>query len=51
MLVGTDYQTWDRVIRTEGIGKCNNNGLLLLKKRAEHETNTVFRLPTRNKNS
>ena len=50
--VGTDHQTWEGVIGTERIGTCNSNGLLLLKKCAEHElqiTNTVFRLPTRNK--
>ena len=52
--VGTDHQTWEGVIGTEGIGKYNSNGLFLLKKCAEHElliTNTVFRLPTRNKTS
>ena len=52
--IGTDHQTWEGLIGTEGIGKCNSNGLLLLRKCAEHElliTNTVFRLPTRNKTS
>ena len=42
------------MIGTEGIGKCNSNDLLLLKKCVEHEllfTNTVFRLPTHNKAS
>ena len=37
--VGTDHQTWEGVIETEGVGKCNSNGLLLLKKCAEHELN------------
>ena len=27
--VGTDHQTWEGVIRSEGVGKCNINGLLL----------------------
>ena len=48
--VGTDHQTWEGVIGSESVGKCNSNGLLLLRKCAEHElliTNTVFRLPTR----
>ena len=52
--VGTDHQTWEGVIRFEGVEKCNINGLLLLRKCAEHDlliTNTVFRLPTRRKTS
>ena len=49
--VGTDHQTWEGVIGPEGVGKFNNNGLLLLRKCAERGlliTNTVFRLPNRN---
>ena len=50
--VGTDHQTWDGVIGTQGVGKSNSNGILLLKTCAAHEliiTNTLFRLPNRNK--
>ena len=52
--VGTDHQTWEGVIGSEGVGKCNSNGLLLLRKCAEHDlliTNTVLKLPNRNKTS
>ena len=52
--VGTNDQSWEEVIGPEGVGKCNSHGLLLLSKCAEHDlliTNTVFRLPTRNKTS
>ena len=52
--VGTDHQTWEGVIGSEGVGKCNSNGLLLLRKCAEHNlliTNTVFKLPNRPKSS
>ena len=30
--VGTDHQTREGVIGTKGVGKCNGNGHLLLKK-------------------
>ena len=47
--VCTDHKTYEGVIGSESIGKCNNNGILLLKKCAELLiTNTVFRLPNRN---
>ena len=50
--VGTYHQTWEGVITPEGVGKCNSNGHLLLRKCAEHDiliTNTVFPLPNSNK--
>ena len=51
---GTDHQTWEGVIGTEEVGKCNSNGLLLLRKCAGQElliTNTLFRLLNRYKTS
>ena len=45
------HKTWEGVIGLEGVGKRKSNGLLLLRKCAEHDlliTNTVFKLPNRN---
>ena len=52
--VGTDHQAWHNIIGKHGVGSCNSNGLLLLRTCASHDlaiTNTMFRLPTRNKTS
>ena len=42
---GKDQASWKRILESQGVGKMNANGLLLLSKCAEHElciTNTVF---------
>ena len=52
--VGSDNISRDGVIEKYGVGRYNSNGLLLLQTCAEHElriTNTVYRLPTRNRSS
>ncbi|VDM03840.1 unnamed protein product [Schistocephalus solidus] len=48
--IGTDHAAWQRVLGPQGLGRCNDNGLLLLRTCAEHHlllTNTFFHLPTR----
>ena len=43
--VRKDQASWKRILGSQGVGKMNSNGLLLLSKCAEHElciTNTVF---------
>ncbi|XP_078077501.1 LOW QUALITY PROTEIN: uncharacterized protein LOC144499261 [Mustelus asterias] len=50
--VGCNSAFWSGVVGRHGVGKCNSNGLLLMKTCAAHAlliTKTTFRLPTRNK--
>ncbi|XP_022804723.1 uncharacterized protein LOC111341943 [Stylophora pistillata] len=52
--VGRDHSVWENVIRKEGVGNANSNGIQLLTKCAEHQlviTNTLFRQKNRNKTS
>ena len=48
--LGTDDQTWEEVIGSEDVGKCNSNGPLRLRKCPDHDlliANTGFRLPNK----
>ncbi|XP_076059549.1 uncharacterized protein LOC143036186 [Oratosquilla oratoria] len=50
--VGREHELWHNIIGRQGVGNCNDNGLLLLGLCAEQElfiTNTQFRLPNRSK--
>ena len=52
--VGSDHHPWNRVIGSQGVGKCNSNGLLLLQLCSTYNlviTNTLFHLLTCNKTS
>ena len=45
--VGRDYSSWEGVLGRHGVGKINDNGLVLLSKCVEHSlciTNTLFRM-------
>ena len=48
--VGKDFDVWPGVLGRHGVGKCNDNGRMLLELRAEHAlpiTNTLFQQKTR----
>ena len=50
--VGTDKHAWPGTLGQHGVGKMNDNGLLLLSKCKEHDltiTNTLFQLPLAHK--
>ncbi|XP_035699628.1 craniofacial development protein 2-like [Branchiostoma floridae] len=49
--VGTDHQTWNGILGHHGVGKCNSNGVLLLKMHGLLITNTFYRLPMRKRTS
>ncbi|XP_072163210.1 uncharacterized protein [Diadema setosum] len=52
--VEADHHAWHNVLGKHGIGNCNSYGHLLLRFCSSHDlviTNTMFRLPTRNKTS
>ena len=52
--VGTDLTTWKGVIGKNDVGKCNSNGLLLLRTCAAHDfliKSTVLWQPHRNRTS
>ena len=42
--VGTDHQTWEGVIGTEGVGKCNSNGRAWT---TDHQQSSVYQLAER----
>ena len=43
--VGTEHKTWEGVTGSEDVGKCNSNGLLLLRKFAEHDLLVTHTVP------
>ena len=50
--VGRENSSWEGVLGRHGVGKVNNNSLLLLSKCVEHRlciTNTFFRMADKNK--